>query len=62
MTTAAKEVHSYSSQIKNYDANTGVLTILKPFGCFDDGHNTYDTCFLGTTTIYLVENAEIPDL
>lgn len=62
MTTAAKEVHSYSSQIKNYDANTGVLTILKAFGCLDDGHNTYDTFFLGTTTIYLVENAEIPDL
>lgn len=62
MTSGIKEAHSYSSQIINYNANTGVLTILKAFGCFDDGRNTYDTCFLGSTTIYLIENAEIPDL
>lgn len=62
ISSGAKTIASYSTQIKRYDSDTGILTIQKAFTAFDDGNNTYDTCFTGRTTIYLIENTNIPSL
>lgn len=51
-----------STQIISYDSNLGILKIIKPFFQYDHGYDSYDYCGTGSTTIYIVENAEIPEL
>lgn len=52
----------HSTRIENYDNVEGILTIIKPFGWRDCVSDSLDACYLGTTTIYIIENSEIIDL
>lgn len=53
---------SRSSEIKNYDFENGILTIVICYGVFDTAGNTIDTVFTGNTTIYLTKDTGIPSI
>lgn len=53
---------AYSTSVISYDSNLGILKIRKPFVYYDNTTDSYDRCGTASTTIYIVENAEIPEL
>lgn len=46
---------STSTIIENYEQESGILTIVIAYGFRDAVNNSYDSCYPGSTTIYLLE-------
>ncbi len=61
----AKSYYTFNTQtskIVNYNSETGILKLKICYGAIDCADNTYDVCIPGSTTLYLINHTEIPNL